>query len=200
MRIGIFGGSFNPPHKMHLDMALELLDRGYVDKIIYVPTGSKYKYKTNLILDKDRYNMLKLMIGSDKRFEVSNFELKDHIVYTWETLEHFEYVYPNDEIYFICGVDNLSYLDSWVNGVEILKNYKILVVRRNTDSIKKVLKKLSCYKDNIIVTDVLPKNLSSTKIRDKISKGEDISSYLDSKVLNYIMRHNLYGYERGREE
>ena len=45
MRIGIFGGSFNPPHKTHLKMVIELLDRGYVDKIIFVPTGNKYKYK-----------------------------------------------------------------------------------------------------------------------------------------------------------
>ena len=49
MRIGILGGSFNPPHKMHLNMGLELLNKDYVDKIIYVPTGGKYKYKNNLM-------------------------------------------------------------------------------------------------------------------------------------------------------
>ena len=51
MRIGIFGGTFNPPHKMHLKIGIDLLYKNYLDKIIYVPTGSKYKYKNNLVSD-----------------------------------------------------------------------------------------------------------------------------------------------------
>ena len=75
MRIGIFGGSFNPPHLMHLQIGLSLLGKKYVDKIIYVPTGSKYKYKNNLVADEHRYKMLELMIKNDVRFEVSDYEL-----------------------------------------------------------------------------------------------------------------------------
>ena len=77
MRIGVFGGSFNPPHKMHLKIGLDLLNNNYLDKVIYVPTGSKYKYKNNLVSDRDRFNMLKLMTCNDERFIVSDFELKD---------------------------------------------------------------------------------------------------------------------------
>ena len=108
MRIGILGGSFNPPHKMHFKMGLDLINKGYVDKIIYVPTGSKYKYKNNLIADEHRFKMLELMIKNDSRFEVSDYELKDYVVYTCDTLKYFKEMYPNDDIYFVCGADNLS--------------------------------------------------------------------------------------------
>ena len=116
MRIGIFGGSFNPPHKMHLKIGIDLLNKNYLDKIIYVPTGSKYKYKNNLVSDLDRLNMLKLMVSNDERFLVSDYELKDKEIYTYETLDYFKDIYVNDEIYFICGADNLSYIDLYYNS------------------------------------------------------------------------------------
>ena len=191
MKIGIFGGSFNPPHKMHLKMANDLLEKGYVDKVIYVPTGSKYKYKTNLVSDIDRYNMLKLMIKNEKRIDVSDYELKDEVVYTCETLAYFKEIYLNDEIYFICGADNLSYIDQWKNGLNLLKNYKILVVRRDGENIEQLLKKFNDYSENIVVTDVIPNELSSTFIREKIN-NENIVDYLDENVLNYIRERNLY--------
>lgn len=192
MKIGIFGGSFNPPHKMHLKMALELLEKDYIDKVIYVPTGSKYVYKNNLLPDKNRYEMLKLMIKDDERFLVSDFELKERNVYTYETLEHFKKIYPDDVIYFVCGADNLSYVDKWMNGLELLKNNKFIVVRRDTDDIDELLNKFNEYRNNIIVSDVLPNELSSTLIREKIVNGEDVEAYLDKDVLNYIKENRLY--------
>lgn len=191
MKIGIFGGSFNPPHKMHLKIALEMLEKKYIDKVIYVPTGSKYKYKTNLVSDKDRYNMLKLMINGDSRFEVSDYELQEKCVYTCETLAHFKEIYPNDEICFICGADNLSYIDEWKNGLELLKNYKILVVKRDGQNIDELLEKFMDYRENILVTDIIPSELSSTFIRVNID-DERIKDYLDSDVLKYIYENKLY--------
>ena len=191
MRIGIFGGSFNPPHKMHLKMALELLEKNYIDKVIYVPTGSKYKYKTNLVEDKHRYNMLKLMVQGDERFEVSDYELKDYVVYTCESLAYFKEMYPEDEIYFICGADNLSYIDEWKNGLQLLKDYKILVVKRDGQNIEELLERFINYRKNILVTDIVPNELSSTFIRTRINEG-DVSEYLDKEVLEYIKENNLY--------
>ena len=141
MRIGIFGGSFNPPHKMHLRMAKELLNDDLLDKIIYVPTGSKDIYKNNLVSDQDRYNMLKIMIKNDERLEVSDFELQTRNIYTYETLEYFKGIYLDDEIYFILGTDNLAYVDKWKYGIELLENNNFIVIRRSTDDIEKILKK-----------------------------------------------------------
>ena len=192
MRIGILGGSFNPPHKMHFNMGLDLLEKNYVDKIIYVPTGSKYKYKNNLVQDEHRFKMLELMIKNDDRFEVSDFELKDYVVYTCDTLKYFQENYPNDEIYFVCGADNLSYVDEWKNGIYLLSNYKFLVIKRYTDDIEEILKRFSKYKENIIVTDVNPNSLSSTEIRNKIKTGEGVLDYLDDDVYNYLYENKLY--------
>ena len=192
MKIGIFGGSFNPPHKMHKEIAIELIKKHYVDKVIFVPTGSKYKYKNNLLSDKVRLNMLELMCKDTNNLEVSDFELKDDVVYTYLTLNYFKNKYKDDEIYFICGTDNLSYIDKWKRGEYILSNNKILVIKRNTDDINTLLDKYKGYKDNIIVTDIKENEISSTKIREMIYNNKRVKNYLDNKVLDYIIRNKLY--------
>ena len=192
MKIGIFGGSFNPPHKMHKEIAIELIKKHYVDKVIFVPTGSKYKYKNNLLSDKVRLNMLELMCKDTNNLEVSDFELKDDVVYTYLTLNYFKNKYKDDEIYFICGTDNLSYIDKWKRGEYILSNNKILVIKRNTDDINALLDKYKDYKDNIIVTDIKENEISSTKIREMIYNNKRVENYLDKSVDLYIRDNNLY--------
>ena len=192
MKIGIFGGSFNPPHKMHKKIALELIKKHYVDKVIFVPTGNKYKYKNNLLSDNIRLEMLKLMCIENEKLEVSDYELKEQVVYTYETLDYFKNKYKDDEIYFICGTDNLSYIDKWKKGEYILSNNKILVIKRNTDDINTLLNKYKDYKDNIIVTDIKENEISSTKIREMIYNNKRAEVYLDKKVYLYIKENNLY--------
>lgn len=192
MKIGIFGGSFNPPHKMHKKIALTLIEKHYVDKVIFVPTGSKYKYKNNLLSDKVRFEMLKLMCRDNNNLEVSDYELKDNVVYTYETLNYFKNKYKNDEIYFICGTDNLSYIDKWKEGEDILSNNKLLVIKRDTFDINTLLEKYKGYKDNIIVTDIKENEISSTKIREMIYNNKRVNDYLDEKVYLYIRDNNLY--------
>ena len=192
MKIGIFGGSFNPPHKMHKKIALELIKKHYVDKVIFVPTGNKYKYKNNLLSDNIRLEMLKLMCIDNEKLEVSDYELKEQVVYTYETLDYFKNKYKDDEIYFICGTDNLSYIDKWKKGEYILSNNKILVIKRNTDDINTLLNKYKDYKDNIIVTDIKENEISSTKIREMIYNNKRAETYLDKDVSDYITRNKLY--------
>lgn len=192
MRIGIFGGSFNPPHKMHYNIGKELIRMGYIDKVIYVPTGSKYIYKDNLVDDSDRYNMLSIMIEDDERFIVSDFELRNRNVYTYETLDYFQKTYPNDEIYFILGTDNLSYIDQWKKGEELLLNKKFFVVKRKTDDINLLLDKYQKYRSNIIVSEVLESDVSSTDIRERLQKKEEVLDFLSEGVYNYILENKLY--------
>ena len=192
MKIGIFGGSFNPPHKMHKNIALTLIKKYYVDKVIFVPTGSKYKYKNNLLSDKVRFEMLKLMCEDNKNLEVSDYELKEEVVYTYETLDYFKNKYKDDDIYFICGTDNLSYIDKWKRGEDILSNNKLLVIKRDTFDINTLLDKYKDYKDNIIVTDIKENEISSTKIREMIYNNKRVENYLDKQVDLYIRENNLY--------
>ncbi|MBR6821110.1 MAG: nicotinate (nicotinamide) nucleotide adenylyltransferase [Bacilli bacterium] len=192
MKIGVFGGSFNPPHKMHLNIGLELVNKQYVDKVIYVPTGSKYKYKNNLLPDKNRLEMLELLTKNQEYLDVNDYELKDEVVYTCETLAYFKELYPNDEIYFICGADNLSYIDKWKNGEEILNNYKIIAMKRKGEDIEELLKKFVDYQNNIIVADVEQQDISSTDIREKLKNNESVLDVLDKEVYEYIRKNKLY--------
>ena len=182
----------NPPHKMHKNIALTLIKKHYVDKVIFVPTGSKYKYKNNLLSDKVRFEMLKLMCEDNKNLEVSDYELKEEVVYTYETLDYFKNKYKDDDIYFICGTDNLSYIDKWKRGEDILSNNKLLVIKRDTFDINTLLDKYKDYKDNIIVTDIKENEISSTKIREMIYNNKRVENYLDKQVDLYIRENNLY--------
>ena len=190
MKIGIFGGSFNPIHKRHEEIAKFLLN-GYVDKIIFVPTGCKYEYKNNLIDNKCRLDMIKLVTDKNPNMMVSDYEMKDYVVYTCDTLDYFSNLYPEDEIYFICGSDNLSYIDRWKNGEYLLKNYKFLVVERNTNLINELLIQFFEYKDNIVVVNMDLSDLSSTYIRKNVL-DKDIVKCLDSEVYQYILDNQLY--------
>lgn len=194
MKIGIFGGSFNPPHKMHSYITSELLKQHYVDKIIFVPTGSKYEYKHNLVEDKYRLDMLNLITKNNCQMEVSDYELKDYVVHTIDTLTYFKDKFPNADIYFICGTDNLSYIDKWANGYDILKNYKIIVINREGNDINELLNKYREYKDNIIIASIPLSDMSSTKIRELIrhNKVDELNKYLEPEVISYIIDNELY--------
>lgn len=183
MRIGVFGGSFNPPHLMHLNIAKDLLRLKYLDKVIFVPTGNKYS-KDDLIDIKYRIEMLKIMTISYDDMIVSDYENQDRVVYTYETLDYFKKKYLGSEIYFILGADNLKQISNWKNSEYILSNYKLLVINRGDDKIE--------VKDNVVVTDILNNDISSTFIRNNIDNDDIIKKYLDKNVLEYIRKEKLY--------
>ena len=189
MKIGIFGGSFNPPHNMHRDIAIELIDNNYLDKVIFVPTGDSY-VKNGLISFNDRYNMVELMIKDIDLFLVSDIGNNLGYQYTYQVLDYFKDIYLNDEIYFICGSDNLIEFDSWKKYQYILENYKLLVIRRNNDDIDNIMLKYYEYIDRVIITNIESNMLSSSYIRDNIDN--DISKYLDRDVYEYVRKNNLY--------
>ena len=187
MKIGIFGGSFNPVHNMHENISLELIQKGYLDMVIYVPTGDNYN-KKDLICFKDRLNMLKLMVDGKHQLDVS--DIGNSYQYTYQVLDYFKKIYGSDDIYFICGSDNLKYFDTWMKYQYILKYYKLLVIKRNGDDIDSILSKYRDYIDNIIIANVSEMDMSSTSIRENI---DDASGCLDEKVYRYIKKNKLYG-------
>lgn len=190
MKIGIFGGSFNPPHIMHRDIALELIDKGYLNMVIYVPTGDNYD-KSGLIDFNHRFNMLNLMICNKDNLKITDLGNKDEYQCTYQVLDYYKEMYKDSDIYFICGMDNLITFDTWKKYDYILENYKLLVVKRNNENIDSVLEKYNIYRNNIIITDILEKNISSSMIRKSIKIG-DVSKYLDKEVYKYIEVNNLY--------
>ena len=193
MKIGIFGGSFNPPHKIHKEIGIYLVNRKYLDKVIYVPTGDKYE-KQDLISSNSRIEMLKIMIKNNNYLEVSDYEIKNNLVYTYQTLDYFKNKYKDSEIYFICGSDNLREFKTWKKFNYILNNYRLIVFKRNDDNIEKILENLNIK--NIIVIDKVFGNLSSTYIRKELEEGKNVLNLVDNEVVEYIENNKLYNFSR----
>jgi nicotinate-nucleotide adenylyltransferase len=192
MKIGIFGGCFNPPHKMHKQIAIYFLENKILDKVIYVPVGNHYN-KPDLASDIDRYNMLKIMVN-DKRIEISNFEMNNSLKYTYQTLDYFNNLYKEDEIYFITGSDNLKQIDTWVKSEYLLKNYKFLIIGRNNDDYNQLISKYKKYKNNFYLVDIPEVEICSTQIREllKDNSVDKLFDSLDKNVIKYIQSRNLY--------
>ena len=195
--IAIFGGSFNPPINSHFILAKEILTKyNRIEKIIFVPVSTKYK-KDNLIADKHRYDMLKIMCNNQQKLEVSNIELiTDKQLYTIQTLDFFKKMYKENEIYFIMGTDNLKEIKTWREPARLLEEYKIIVLERENDKLENIIKEselLIKYKNSLIKVDEIDKIfLSSTMIRDKIKKGEDVKEFINEEVFEYIKENKLY--------
>lgn len=191
MRIGIYGGSFNPPHRLHKKIATFLLENDYLDRVIFVPTGNRYP-KGELVESQYRYHMVENMIQSSKNIELSDYELKNTLTYTYQTLNYFQEKYPEDEIYFITGADNIKQIKTWKNYTYILENFKFYVLPRENQNINEVLKDIPS--ENIFLLDFPTEDVSSTMIRTLIKehRDKDLDFYLDRNVLEYIKKEGLY--------
>lgn len=179
MKLGVYVGSFNPPHNGHVLVAKFLIENKIVDKVLMLPTPN-YWNKQDLVDIKKRVEMLKLI-------ETDNIIIDDvhnNYDYTYQVLESIKKDY-NDSLYLIIGSDNLEKLHLWENIDEILKNNVIVLRRGNTD-INKYLEKFN--KDRFIIIDNFPFiDVSSTEIRNGMDRN------IDTNVLEYIKRNKLYG-------
>ncbi len=192
MRIGIIGGSFNPPHRLHKEMALNVLKNNLVDKIIYVPTGDKYA-KKGLLDGTHRLEMVRLMCEDNPFLEVSDYEIKRGSSYTYETLDYFQGLYPDSEIYFILSTDLILDIMNWKKPEYILSKYKLIGLKRK--GVEGILPEIySRYPESLKTYDFKMEELSSTMIRKRIKEGkiEELKGKLDKKVLGYIEKYSLY--------
>ena len=196
-QIVIFGGSFNPPLNSHFSIAQDLLNEyKEINKVIFVPVNSKYE-KPGLINNEDRYNMLKLVCDKNKKFDVSGVEIdSERPLYTIETLNYFDKKYPNNEILFLMGSDNLKEFPTWNGADKICEKYKSYVFRRDDDDIKNIIEKdkfLSKNKNSFVaVSNNILNNFSSTYARKIIKEDKSIRYLAPDEVVNYIEKHKLY--------
>ena len=143
MKIGIFGGSFDPPHKGHIEIARLCRDKFSLDKLIFVPAGVPYYKKAGNTQSVHRYNMTKLA-AAPYGFEVSDIEINSlEYTYTCDTLIKFRNMYPGGKLYFIVGADSLDYMDTWKNPEIIFSSCEIIAASRKNSSLdaKNTLKK-----------------------------------------------------------
>ena len=196
-KIVVFGGSFNPPLNSHFSIAQQVLNEfEEVKKVIFIPVNNNYE-KRGLIENRHRYNMIKLVVDKNENFEVSNMDMNEKkSLYMIETLEKVQEEYPNDEICFLCGSDNLKEIRTWKLGEELISKYKIIVMERDTDLIDDIIKYdklLNSYKENIIkLKEDIKCNFSSTYARAQLKKGKCIRYLLPDEVFYYIEDNKLY--------
>lgn len=176
-KIGVYIGSFNPPHIGHLKVAEYVLDKKLVDKVLLIPTPG-YWDKTNLVDVKHRVAMLKYFERDN--IIVDNIHNKEP--YTYQVLNSLKKDYYNDELYLIIGSDNLEKFHQWKNVEEILK-HRIIVLKRGNIIKNKQLKE---YDKQFIYCDDFDVPVSSTDIRNSKKDG------LLPDIEKYIKNHHLY--------
>ena len=195
--IALFCGSFNPPLYSHLSLAEQLLNNDdNIKKIIFVPVSHKYN-KSELVEDKHRFNMLKLICDKNVHFEVSDIEFNtSRQPYTFETMQMMQQNYPEYEIRLIIGTDNLKELDSWYEIEKLLSEFKIIILGRAEDNIGEIIKNhklLSKYSSSFIITNIsLRTNLSSTFVRNEIKNRHSVRYLLPDEIIEYIKSNKLY--------
>lgn len=195
--LAIFGGSFNPPLNSHFSLAQQIVNEyENIEKVIFVPVNSKYE-KRGLISNEHRYNMLKLVCDKNEDFLVSDIEInQNRQLYTLETLEILQSMYPNNTISFTLGTDNLKEFSSWNEPEKIASKFKILVLERAEDSMEEIIENdefLKKYKNSFIkLKENIRSNISSTFVREKLKRNKSIRYLTPDEVYYYIKENNLY--------
>ncbi|HOI30006.1 MAG TPA: nicotinate-nucleotide adenylyltransferase [Melioribacteraceae bacterium] len=187
-RIGIFGGSFDPVHTGHLILAQYVLEQRNLNRIIFIPCHiSPHKTGQKITSGVHRLNMVKLAVENIPYLEFSDYEiLKGDISYTYDTLKHFSGNY--DEIELIIGYDNLLVFEKWNNPDEIIKLARLIVIKRKTD----IIDERNRFFDSAVILDTPTIEISSTDIRDRISRGRTIDFLVPEPVKKYIYEKKLY--------
>lgn len=198
VRKAIFGGTFDPIHNGHLHIAYEALYRLQLNKVIFIPSGNPpHKLRKGITDSSLRYEMVKAAIGSEKCFEISDYEIKKgNLSYTYETLEYFSNLEKNTEWYFITGVDCLMDINYWKNVDKIFKLCSFAVFNRPGYKVEDIQRQKSIieqkYSSKIIFLDIPLLDISSTNIRIKLKQGKSVSYLLPESVYNIIKRFKLY--------
>lgn len=199
MKRCLFGGTFNPIHKGHINMAKEAMNKLLLDEFIFIPSGESY-FKTGVLAAEKRLIMTRLCVkdcfGDNRNILVSDIEVvRKGPSYSYETILEFTDRYPNDELYFLIGEDTIFTISSWRCPDLIFKNCIILVARRGMDqsiSFDSAVNDLVSDYDAKI--QVIPYNypVSSTYIRDNWWKDDSVHSFVSDSVSEYISDNNLY--------
>ena len=192
-------------HNAHIDIPLKIKDHFELDKIIYVPTGTSPVGKVFKANKSDRLKMLENVIARDKSLSIDDYELKSSdISYSFNTLKYFKELYPPSKLRLIIGEDNFMSFTKWYKYNEIMKIVNIVVLVRdnilrcdNMEEIKILLEEnINLFNKakygKIYFSEKHKSNISSTMIREHISRSESIANYVSNENNKYILDKGLY--------
>lgn len=194
MKIGIFGGAFNPVHNGHLVLAKHQVEELSLDKLLLIPTANPpHKSSDGLISGEHRINMLNLAFSNFDNVEISTIEFEsEEKSYTYDTLTKLKEIYPTDDMVLLIGGDQLLYFKKWYRYADILDMVRVSAVGRFDDEAEKLKTFVKDENLNIDITVQPPFVVSSTEIRKNVKAGKSIAGLVPQAVENYIKENNLY--------
>ena len=192
-KIGVFGGTFNPPHIGHVRLAKAAADALGLDRVLIMPACvPPHKLPAALASGEDRLAMCRLAFGGDARFEVSDLELRrGSKSYTVETLRALHAGDPEAELWFIAGSDMLATFRQWYRWEEILSLARLCAASRETEFVPDLSGFTPAQRARITVLPIAPMEASSTEVREALRSGRP-TELLQPQVLEYIRTHGLY--------
>ena len=217
MKIGIYGGAFNPVHYGHLRTAEDTYELLSLDKVIFMPSGRTPFDKPDLISAAHRYQMVKKAVRGSRHFSVSDIEVKTRgRSYTVDTIKKLHKAHAGSELYFILGIDAFLDVPAWKEPDRLMELAHLIIISRpgytfadlrNSPFLRDIsLKTLRQVDSEImpsysfaisrkrrgILCRVTEMNISATLIRDRIKSGHSVRYLLPDSVKSYIISNNLY--------
>lgn len=185
-RVGILGGTFDPPHFGHLMIAEIVREELQLEEVWFMPTNQPPHKKNAMTNGQKRLKMLKLATEDHLFFKVNDIEIKrEGKSYTFDTMQLLKSEYPNIEFYFIIGADMVEYLPRWSRIDELMTFVKFVGVNREDFG------RETPYP--VIHVDVPMISISSTLIRHRIKNGQTVRYLLPDDIYSFIKENHLYG-------
>lgn len=187
-RLGIFGGTFDPPQLGHLAAAKQVLTNLSLDKVLFLPAGDPWQ-KSDVSSTDDRTKMLALAIADEPAFELSTLEVdRSGPTYTVDTLELLREHFPKSDLFFILGDDAFNGIKSWKSWQELGSLATLVVVTRHGNKVD--VPEILLPSVNLLEVSALP--ISSTQCRELVLNGGNLEGLVPPEVAEYISEHHLY--------
>ena len=190
MRLGIFGGSFDPPHVGHLLAAVDAFEALSLDTLIFVPAAVQpLKAGMAAAAPHQRLAMVRLLVGADRRFGVDAVEIeRAGLSYTVDTLETFAQRFPSAQRFFLVGEDAITAFGAWKAPQQIMRLAQVAILRRPGAAAAD----LSNAPDGTISLSTRLIQVSSTEIRERVRDGKSIRGFVPESVAAFIETERLY--------
>ncbi|HEY0257518.1 MAG TPA: nicotinate-nucleotide adenylyltransferase [Candidatus Methylacidiphilales bacterium] len=188
LRLGIYGGTFDPVHTGHLLLARDALEQARLDAVLFVPCGqSPHKSRRPRATDAQRLALLRLGLRGEPRFWLTRCELdRPAPSYAIETAVEIREAFPRAELFWLIGTDQLIALDKWHRADDLRRLVKFVLLQRGETAVKN--------KSRTVLSLPQPRriDISATEIRHRVKSRLPIDHLVPSPVAAYIKRHALY--------